>query len=71
VIQRLRTFGLLLQDMPVLRSKRGMQIKENLMRRLDHVDLFAQKRVIEKKIKCPRAETRTNCDVHMGLILDQ
>jgi hypothetical protein len=51
VIQRLRTFGLLMQDMPVLRSKRGMQINENLMRRLDHVDLFAQKRVIEKKIK--------------------
>jgi hypothetical protein len=51
VIPRLGTFGLLVHAMPVLRSKRGMQIKVNLVARLDYVDLFAQKRVIEKNIK--------------------
>jgi hypothetical protein len=63
VIQRLGTFGLLMQAMLVLRSKRGMQIKENLMEGLGHVDLFTQNRAIEKEdkidhlIKCPRAES--------------
>ena len=47
------------------------------MGRLVPADMFVQMRVIEKPdkrdhlTKCPRAETRTNCQVRMGLIMDK
>ena len=59
-----------------MRLEKSMQTKENLMEKLDLVDMFVQIKVIECKIKeiisqCPRAETRTDYQVRIGLILDQ
>jgi hypothetical protein len=38
---RVGTFEMLMYVVLVLKSERGMQIKENMMVKLDHVDLFA------------------------------
>jgi predicted phosphatase len=38
---RVGTFEMLMYVVLVLRSERGMQIKENMLVKLDHVDLFA------------------------------
>jgi len=60
-----------------LKLEKGTEMKENLMGMLRPADMFVQMRVIERKIKrdhvtkCPRAETRTNCQVRMGVVLDQ
>jgi hypothetical protein len=35
----------------VLRLERGIQTKESMMEKLDHVDLFVRKRVIGNKTK--------------------
>ena len=59
-----------------MRLEKSMQTKENLTKKLDLADMFVQMKVIECKIKeiisqCPRAETRTDYQVRIGLILDR
>jgi hypothetical protein len=48
---RLGNFGKHMEVALVLRLESGIQIKESLMERLDHADMFVQKRVIEEKTK--------------------
>jgi hypothetical protein len=48
---RLGIFGIPMEVTSILRLGKGIQIKGSLMGKLGHVDLFAQKRVIENKIK--------------------
>ena len=74
---RLGHFGLPTVDKKDSRSEKGIQTRGQQMAWLHHVDLFARLKVIEHKtkrdylIKCPRAETRTNCEVHMKLKMDR